>query len=324
MVLRNRRSKSDNGPVAEAVAPEPNAIRPADVNGSADRKRFLRPVRKRLKKFVSFIPAVLKGDEAEAVHDVRVWSRRLQQSLISLSPNSSKNLKRLRRTLRGVRRAVGDWRNCDVALDLLARERGLNHARRKPDSWKLVAKYVAEKRSGEIARARGKLRKCDPADFSRRVRKLLEQLGEAKDSRKMAAALSASVETAWRQWHSALAQARKTRTTDDLHRFRIACKRLRYRIELLRDLGNKDTRPAIQWLKALQEAVGLWHDQQALREVTAEALARPEFLLSESETARALLSELEKRRMQESEAVESIFRLAQTLPEEHLATKGKR
>lgn len=314
MVLRNKKTRSGDDQSVEAVAVESEVIGPANPKSSADRESVLRLVRKRLKKFMSFIPAVLRGEEVDAVHDVRVWSRRLQQSLTALSSKSpKKRVRRLRQTLRGVRRTLGEWRNCDVALDLLARERRRTRARTTPDCWKPVAEYAGEKRSRQITLAQRKLRKYDLADFSRRVQKWLDQFEEAKDGEALAA-LGASVETGWRQWHSALARARKTCETDDLHRFRIASKRLRYRIEMLRDLGNKDVRPVIQWLKALQEAVGLWHDQQSLRAVTAEALARPEFLLAESEAARSLLAELEKHRLRQSEAVEKIFHLAETPP----------
>ena len=70
-----------------------------------------------LNRFVSLEAKVLKGDDPDAIHDMRVASRRLQQVLDLIFPNPlPREARRLRRKIRRCRRALGDVRNCDVLL----------------------------------------------------------------------------------------------------------------------------------------------------------------------------------------------------------------
>jgi CHAD domain-containing protein len=102
---------------------------------------------------------------------------------------------------------------------------------------------------------------------------------------------------------------------DDLHAFRIATKDLRYRTELLYDVGHRQLKTQLRWLADLQDAIGVWHDRQVLDQAVAEAVARAEILLNELPTARTLLVELEKDRSRQAEDVGEIFRLATEHPE---------
>ena len=77
----------------------------------------------RLQRFILLLSKVLSQDSVDAVHDLRVWSRRLQQVISTISVHSSSPEVRLMvRALRRARRAVGEWRDCDVLLDLLERK----------------------------------------------------------------------------------------------------------------------------------------------------------------------------------------------------------
>jgi len=122
------------------------------------------------------------------------------------------------------------------------------------------------------------------------------------------------VQGAWSEWQSALTRALETRAVGDVHAFRIATKDLRYRMELLYDVGCRDVKAQLKWLADLQEMLGVWHDRQVLNQAVARALARPEFLLEKLEGARILLAELERDRNREAEEVEKIFRLATDHP----------
>ena len=48
---------------------------------SANQKRFVKLVRKRLERFVTLLPKLLVSDDAETVDDLRVSSRRLKQAM---------------------------------------------------------------------------------------------------------------------------------------------------------------------------------------------------------------------------------------------------
>ena len=289
----------------QPTLPPPSRTDSSDLHGAP-----WRLLRKRAKKFVALVPVVLTGSDPKAVHDARVASRRLQQAVSAFFPKPrSGKARQLRRKARWVRRALGGWRNCDVLLDLVGRRqrRARRGARRR--AWEFVRAYLVEKRGAEIARARKKLRRRDTGDCADLARRLLDD-PPAGGARPLGQRLSESVHDAWAEWQSALARARDTRAVADLHAFRVATKDLRYRTELLHDLGFGRMKPPLRWLADLQEALGVWHDREMLHQAVAEAVGRPDILLNALPSARVLLAELEMERNRPPRDVERIFRLA--------------
>jgi CHAD domain-containing protein len=70
-----------------------------------------------LDRFISLEPKMLKGDNPEAIHDIRVASRRLQQLLdLIYSKPRLREIRRFRRKIRRCRRALGGVRNYDLLL----------------------------------------------------------------------------------------------------------------------------------------------------------------------------------------------------------------
>ena len=122
--------------------------------------------------------------------------------------------------------------------------------------------------------------------------------------------LGASVQAAWIAWQSALARAQESSAVDDLRALRSATKVLRYRTELLFEIGAKPLKAELKSLADLQDVIGVWHDRQVFHRAVAEALARAEVLLHEMPAVRLLLAELAKERSGQANEVEKIFRLA--------------
>jgi CHAD domain-containing protein len=293
---------SDEAQVTASPVETPDSI--------AIRRALTRLLRKRVKKFVGLVPEVLTDSNPNAVHDARVWSRRLQQALSAFfsKPRSGK-VRRLRRTPRRIRRALGEWRNCDVLLDIVARQQRRTRSEAKRQAWAFVRDYLLQKRSKEVARAGKKLARQELGDYTALAHRLLGQPPDESPEILMQR-LSDSVHGAWTKWQSALARAQETRAVNDLHVLRIATKDLRYRTELLYDVGHKYMKAQLKWLAELQEAIGVWHDRQVLHQAVAEAVARPEILLNELQSARLLLAELETDRSRQSQDIEKIFHLA--------------
>jgi hypothetical protein len=77
---------------------------------------------------------------------------------------------------------------------------------------------------------------------------------------------------------------------------RIATKRLRYRVELAGELGEVDAEPLLDWCRNLQERLGAWHDHQILQRSMADALGRPEVVLSDLGAVQIGLAELDRER----------------------------
>ena len=245
------------------------------------RRALARLLRKRVKKFVALAPEIRADANPKTVHDVRVWSRRLQQALGAFFPKPrSGKVRRLRRTPRRIRRALGEWRNCDVLLEIVERQQRRTRSDAKRGLGVLSRDYLLQKRAKEVTRAGKKLLRQDLEDYAAFARKLLGRSAEESPEILMRATLRQRAESL-DKWQSALTRAQETGALGDLHAFRIATKDLRYRTELLHAVGHKKLKAQLKWLANLQDAIGVWHDRQVLHQAVAKAVARTEMLLHE-------------------------------------------
>jgi CHAD domain-containing protein len=248
-------------------------------------------------RFSSLIAPVLAADDVEAVHDLRVVTRRLEQALIALCLEElPKPAKRLQRTLRRIRRALGAWRNCDVALGMAAERRRRTRSPRRRSAWNLVRQHLEQRRLEECIRARHRLLGKDLWGFAQRLQEVFRELLPAIPADRVRAFVRKGAEHAWTRWRDACAQAEAKRNVESVHALRIATKRLRYQVELARELGEVEAEPLLEWCRTLQERLGDWHDHQILQQSIAEALARPEAVLSDLEAVQVGLAELARER----------------------------
>jgi CHAD domain-containing protein len=276
---------------------------------SVTSKKLLAVTHKRLEKFVSLFAKVLVSDDPDTIHDARVWSRRLQEAFRVLfpKPRTGKNRK-LVRTLRQVRRALGNWRNTDVTIGLI--DDKLNSARTSAANtgWDLVKDYLQERRERQMARAREELSRHDIAQFVTRTQSVLQANGLQREPEEL---LKQSVEAALTNWNDALQKAKESSQADQIHALRIAGKRLRYRAELLAELGDASVKPRVKSLKLLQDALGNWHDRYVLLQLIAEFIGRPDFLVENLDAGRALLAQMEKERHKNELTVSAILKRAE-------------
>jgi len=227
---------------------------------------------KQLDRFVSLEPKVLRGDNPDAIHDLRVASRRLQQVLDLLYPAPRPGeIRKLRRKIRRCRRVLGEVRNSDVQLARVERTlAGKRTARR--ESWEAVSHYLRQRRAEYFEKALKRLSKVNLAVFYVHLRSFLiptsaapavPQLEpvEAPPPEQFYARIGESLENVW--------QAIETQ---------IAEKRVRYLIEVVHEFDVSGSKEAVQWLRSLQTHLGNWHDAEVLEQVMIEMVARPEFL----------------------------------------------
>jgi CHAD domain-containing protein len=311
MKIVERENKQELGS-AQGGHTQPAAAFAETSPSIAIRRALARLIRKRVKKFVALAPQVSAGADPKIVHDARVWSRRVQQAVSAFFPKPrSSKVRRLRRTPRRIRRALGEWRNCDVLLEIIEHRQRRMRSEAKRRAWAFVRDHLLQKRSKEIARAGKKLLRHGVSDYAALAQRLLDQSPD-EYPQILLQRLHDSVEGARTKWQYALSRAEQTRAIDDLHAFRVATKDLRYRTELLYDVGHKKLKAQLKWLAALQDALGVWHDRQVLHQAVAEAVARPDILLNNLPVVGILLTQLESDREHEAEDVEKIFRMAMT------------
>jgi hypothetical protein len=112
------------------------------------------------------------------------------------------------------------------------------------------------------------------------------------------------------KWRDALSQAMADRSVQNVHALRIQMKRLRYRVELARDLGAEEAVALIKWFKSLQDRLGRWHDRQEMGRFITRALASSQVLMGEPRVAVELLKEVEKDIAVSAREVETFFKMA--------------
>lgn len=278
-----------------ATPPEAGSQAPAVSKQAAAQLEKL--LRIRLRKCMALLAKVLSEDDPDAVHDLRVWSRRLQQVIVALFHDSLPPEARIMvRALRRACRSLGPWRDCDVLIELLERK-----ARRITDpeerrAWDKVLNWGLRKRKHEMSRERRKLAKRKFLTLPQGAQKLIRQIAGKHDGQDLGprSVVLASVRKGYAQWREDLSRACGSLSAADMHAFRIQTKRLRYRIELAADLGDGEAQAALAPLKTLQGELGRWHDQTELARLAAEALADPEFLMQHPRAVAAILRKIDR------------------------------
>jgi CHAD domain-containing protein len=207
-------------------------------------------------------PGVVAGD-ASAVHRARVATRRLREALAVLAIER-RSVRRLRRDLRNVTRALGPVRELDVTLGLIVRllhdepdlEGALETtrvqlmARRARRRLRLMRVTDEVDVAGLLARVRA----LDvPADAVHRSRLPVDRDGVRRRIGDRAAHLL-----------EAIAAAGALYAPDPLHEVRIALKKLRYALELGRAARIPNAARQATALRRYQDLLGEWHDWQML------------------------------------------------------------
>jgi CHAD domain-containing protein len=207
-------------------------------------------------------PGVVAG-EAPAVHRARVATRRLREALAVLAPER-RSVRRLRRDLRDVTRALGPVRELDVTLGLIVRllhdEPDLEHA------LETMRVRLMEKRLRRRTRLMRVTDEVVVAGLLARVRALDLEPGcgaghrPPLDRDSVRHRIGDRADDAAR----AIARAGALYAPDPLHEVRIALKKLRYALELGRAARIPHTARQAAALRRFQDLLGEWHDWQVL------------------------------------------------------------
>jgi CHAD domain-containing protein len=298
-----------------------NSAPPNGSSPNGPQKKLFELSQKRLEKFASLFPRVLIRDDPETIHDARVGSRRLQQILRVLFPKpTAKKYRKLIRMLRKVRRALGECRNLDVMRELIQEKIDAAGNPVVRDAWDQLRVHLKEKQQREIIRAREQLSQCDIVDFVNRARTLL---GSAESSEEIEPTLTKSIARALEEWTEAVNAAEQNQAPEQIHALRIAGKRLRYRVELVAELGNSSAKTRIKTLKTLQDQLGQWHDHHVLVRLAAKFLSRSDFLATHPDLSRALLVEMERERRRNDTAVGNILKSAEKIRDAWVGVETK-
>lgn len=283
-----------------------------------------------LDRFISLEPKVLRGDDPDAIHDMRVASRRLQQVLDLLYPPPPPGeIRGLRRKIRRARRALSDARNCDVLIQRVRPASRRKRAARR-EVWIAVEHFLLERRAEHFERALRKLSKVNLAVFYIHLKRTLfpgnggapaenhhshhahaQASTQPIPSGEFYLRIGDSLGKLHQAFRSQVELAERDPSAPVVHGVRIAAKRLRYFVEVLADFEVSGSAEALAWLRGLQTHLGNWHDFEILEELMIEMVARPPFLRDHLELALGVEKLILKNRETKKQFLDRYFQMLQ-------------
>jgi CHAD domain-containing protein len=257
--------------------------------------KLLKLTARRLEKYATLLPKVLITDDPEAIHDLRVWSRRLQQALrVVAPPTQSKKTKNVIADLRYVRQVLGPCRDLDVNIAIV-KSKGEHCGNPSVEqAWKSMQSALESQRRPLLERVRHDIANQELFKFVLRVQRLIYTAERDFDAISEATGAMAK---SMNRWEESFTATRARPDAEGLHALRIAGKKLRYRAELLSELDLPKVKPLVMSLREIQTTLGDWHDRSVLLHHVAEFIGRPGFLTDHPDVGRILLAEMEKERL---------------------------
>lgn len=210
------------------------------------------------------IGRVRKARDREAVHRVRVLSRRLQTALAVLEDAglARKLLKRGRKRIGKVTQRLGAARDTDVQIEFLKRLQKGPEGPRPGVAW-LLRERRAQRRRLQVKVARA----LDRLELSGVLPELERELSQAARTKLSGEATAELRRCAGRMLARRMAKllgfesyVRRPTCREELHAMRIAAKKLRYALELFGPLFGTELDAHREAARELQKLLGEIHD----------------------------------------------------------------
>lgn len=244
----------------------------------------------RAETMLSHLDGVREGEDIEAVHDMRVWSRRLVASMkVFKVCFPDEDFQSLHREARSVTRRLGAVRDMDVLLDHF--KKLLETA--GPDE-RLGLEYLIALKSRERDKARkpmlAALDKVASTHYAQRIQRYLHeqaeaysvglgpaavrgiQTGDVKPAGPFREAAPPLLKKQYEEFYSWEAYVPKPECDFELHEMRIGAKWLRYTMELFAPAYADELKNCLGIVKKFQELLGDLHDSDVRRYIYAETL----------------------------------------------------
>ena len=218
-------------------------------------------IRQQLQTLTRALPAAQQGDP-DLLHQARVATRRLRERLPLVLPGSPG--RKLVRKVRRLSRALGPARELDVALQMLEELSGAGDV--PPAAVAKLRQLLGQERQRLYADMSTEVDRVDVDKLRRRAVAAARKAhrGRAsRDPKRLAAARERAARRAQRL-RAAIDNAAGLYLPDRLHEVRIAVKKLRYALELVRELSGSRAVARIATLKQAQDLLGRMHDLEVL------------------------------------------------------------
>ena len=218
-------------------------------------------IRQRLTALSRTLPGARKGD-VHSVHQARVATRRIREALPLVAPGRTG--KSLTKSVRRLTRALGAVRELDVAL------LNLDQLRTSGEVSEAAIARLRQLVMEERQRLGSEMvRRLQQYNLPKLQRKAVEAVrrgpvkGGTRDPGRAAAAMARAARRAV-GLRAAMDNAAGIYLPDRLHQVRIAVKKLRYALEIARDLSGSRATARIRTLKRVQDLLGRMHDLEML------------------------------------------------------------
>jgi len=261
------------------------SVREKDLSDKELRRALTRRAHKAWRRLRKSHRRVLRSCSANAIHDLRVATRRLQTlGDLAVFSTPSKRGARLRKRLKRLRHTLGRRRDVDVILSKLRERAGNTASARRRRILRAVIRRIgseAQQVTKEMYRGTRKTR-------VKKIKRLTyEAVRGGRVMNQSSEVLDGAIRQAEEKWLAAIHTAKGRRSPASYHDVRIKTKTLRYMIELVsRFVDVAGAEATTEWLKAIQDELGEWHDDIELsRRVTAVLSQDAEYQANDAATA---------------------------------------
>lgn len=221
-------------------------------------------IRQRINVLSRSLAGAQKGD-VQLLHQARVATRRLREALPLVAPGPRG--RRLGRIVRKLTRALGPVRELDVALLTLEELEASGDV--PPAAIAKLRQVVRSERQRLHAEMRRRVARVDLEKLRKRAAAATRKgrrkpaAGRVRDPKRLADAQRRAARRAARL-REAVENAAGIYLPDRLHEVRIAVKKLRYAVELTRELSGSRATAHVRALKETQDLLGRMNDLEVL------------------------------------------------------------
>jgi len=217
-------------------------------------------IRQRLNALTRAMPGAKQGDPL-LVHQARVATRRLREALPLVASGSRG--RKLERRVRRLTRALGPVRELDVALEML--DTMAVDADAPRGAIAKLRQVVREERQRMYTDMCTRVDRVDIDKLRHRTASAVTRGSRTRgrDPKRLADAQDRAARRAVRL-REAIDSAAGLYLPDRLHQVRIAVKKLRYALEVSRELSGSRAMARIRTLQQAQDLLGRMHDHEVL------------------------------------------------------------
>lgn len=203
--------------------------------------------------------AKLNGEVSpKVVHRLRTTTRRMESFVAYLHPRLTRKQANAIKDLSALRRRAGKVRDFDIQMELL--KQGIGNGSAMLDRRNFT-RFLLEKRTRQVKRLVTAARKIERSRLFTHLQRIEQQALQHPDSFGDAATPLRHAETELTELAAQFVSHARLKPRR-LHGMRTRMKLIRYQAELAAE--SDEQKQFVQKMKSVQDAVGEWHDWQAL------------------------------------------------------------